>query len=471
MSFWIYALLGILISFLEWRRRSSGEPLNAMTAFNCYYFVLFVFVPINVMYFGEDVIRQRYAYETYGSGDTSTALSVFFCYVLFSLGWLKSPARQKSGLRRGTLSLCDSARVAKIIFFLGVILTVIYVIQIGGVSEAISKAAEVRSGAFEIESKFIGYRHLSRFSADAFVLFIAVLLGKRARNMKITTQDKVFLLWASLFFVYYALSTAGRRPFLEPILLCFLIHWSIGAKVRKTAVAALALIFIIAGLGSFLGSIVLNRSLSTVFDIAEINRADWRALLGITYDNASQGLGDSYIHFVAAQKASLWQFGFLNDIVNLPRDFLPSRLLGFERNQELADQLSDFMLGQRIPEGESGGEPLGLHGYLLVNFGYAGMFALFFVLGLFYKWIHVRFKPAEPRDAVGWLIYWWFVLGFFVYFREGFIIFALKAQLTWWLIVALLVYRQAKWPAQPHEIRNVPASAPPQSGRNSATST
>ena len=58
------------------------------------------------------------------------------------------------------------------------------------------------------------------------------------------------------------------------------------------------------------------------------------------------------------------------------------------------------MLGYRIPEGYSGGETLGLHGYLLVNFGYPGMFALFFILGLIYKWLHLRLKPANPNDAV-----------------------------------------------------------------------
>ena len=95
-----------------------------------------------------------------------------------------------------------------------------------------------------------------------------------------------------------------------------------------------------------------------------------------------------------------------------------------------------------------GGEPLGLHGYLLVNFGYVGMFVLFFLLGLFYKWLHDRLKPAEPKDAVGWLVYWWFVLGFFVYFRDGVLIFVLKEQLTWWVTIALLVHYRAKQPAR-----------------------
>jgi hypothetical protein len=447
MALLVYILLGILIIVLEVRRRRGGQSLDAMTAFNCYYFVLFVFVPINVLWLGADVVRQQYAYETFGSGNAWTALSLLLCYVLFCLGYRVKSAKGSQLVAPGrdnSFSLRDSARVAKIIFLFGVFLMAVYVVQIGGISDAISKASEVRSGEFVIESKYIGYRHLMPFSATAFVLFVAVVLGKRIRKIKITTGDKVFLFCASLLFVYYALSTGGRRPLIYPILLCYLVYASLGGRLKKTAVVVLALVFIIAGLGSFLGPIILSGNVSAGFDVINLNAADWRGLAEVTYDVATQGLADSYVHFVAAQKASLWQFGFLTDIVSLPRDFFPSQIFGFERSPELGDEVNKFMLGYRIPEGFSGGETLGLHGYLLVNFGYAGMFALFFVLGLVYKWLHLRLKPANPKDAVSWLIYWWFVLAFFVYFRDGMLIFVLKEQLTWWLTIALLLHYRAK---------------------------
>ncbi|HXY09604.1 MAG TPA: hypothetical protein VEI52_17305 [Terriglobales bacterium] len=422
--------------------------MNAMTAFNVSYLVLFVFVPLNVICFGEDVIRQKYAYETYGSGDAWTAFCLLFSYILFSLGYSwKSPKKRGISSGHGAFSLRDSTRVAKSIFFIGIFLTAVYVIQIGGISKVITEATAVRFGEVRLEGKYVFYRYFSQFSADAFVLFFAIVSGKRVRKIGIRAREKVFLFFALVFFVYYALSTAGRRPFIYPILLCFLVYWSMGAKTNKAAIVALALIFIIAGLGTILGPIILSGHASTVFDMFDINQADWKVLLTLTYDNTLQGLGDSYIHFVAMQKASLWQFGFLRDIVNLPQDFLPSRLLGFQRNWELYRQINDFF-GEQLPEASDGGplgggEPLGLHGYLLVNFGYLGMFVLFFVLGLFYKWVHIRLKPDDCKDAVGWLIYWWVVIGFFVYFRDGFLIYVIKDQLTWWLIAALLLYYRA----------------------------
>jgi len=69
------------------------------------------------------------------------------------------------------------------------------------------------------------------------------------------------------------------------------------------------------------------------------------------------------------------------------------------------------------------------------------MFESFLILGALYKWIHTNFTPAESRDAVGWLVYWWIVFGFFVFFREGLLIFVLKQHLTWWVTIALLFWK------------------------------
>jgi oligosaccharide repeat unit polymerase len=444
----IYILLGLLIASLELRRRVRGLPIDAMTVFNCYYLVLYVLVPINVLCVGEDVVRAKYAYETFGEGDAYTALSLLCSYVLFCFGYgLKSSTRPKLARRgeRNYYSLANSAYVAKIIFLVGALLTVIYVVQIGGVSEVITMASQVRSGEYHIESKYIFYRFFSQFSADAFVLFFAVLIGKKVIGIAITARDKVFLFCAFVFFVYYAASTGGRRPFIYPVILCYLVAASVGMRAKKWAVVGLALIFVFAGLGSLISVMGSVDNLPGLVELTSSNEnASWPALFVLGYDNASQGLSDSFVSYVASQKASLWQFGFLTDIGDLPRDFFPSQIFGFTRTRNnMLGQTSEYMLGHPLPEDVSGEVTLGLPGYLLVNFGYIGMFALFFLLGRFYKWIHIRFKPAELKDAVGWLVYWWVVLAFFVYFRDGVLVFVVKMQITWWITIALLRYLQA----------------------------
>jgi hypothetical protein len=336
--------------------------------------------------------------------------------------------------------------VATIIFLLGVLTTVIYICQIGGVTQVITLATEITRKQYTIDSKYIFYRHFSQFSADAFVLFFAIIIGKKVRGAVITTRDRALLFCAFLFFVYYAASTGERRPFIYPIILCYLVAVSVGIPVKKWAVVAFALIFIFAGLGSMVGMISSVDSLPGLVEMTSSSEnASWSALLEVTYDYATQGLADSYVHFVSAQKASLWQFGFLTDIVNLPNDLLPSQLLGFQRATHMHGQVNEFLMGYEPGEDDAGGENLGLHGYLLVNFGYAGMFVVFFCLGLLYKWLHICFRPADPKDAVAWLIYWWVVLAFFVYFREGLLLFVIKSQLTWWITILLLVRSHAKY--------------------------
>lgn len=448
MALSIYIFLGLLIVGWELRRRFRDMPIDAMTAFNCYYLILYALVPINVLCLGEDVVRAKYAYETFGEGDARTALSLLVTYVLFCMGYgLKSSTRPERTRRgeRNPYSLETSAYVAKIIFVVGVLLTAIYVVQIGGLSEVITMASQVRSGEYHIESKYIFYRNFSQFSADAFVLFFAVLIGKKIKGAAISAWNKVFLLCTFVFFVYYAASTGGRRPFIYPVILCYLVAVSVGMRVKKWALAALALIFVFAGLGSLISVMGTVDNLPGLVELATSDEnASWPALTKLAYYNASQGLSDTYISYVASQKASLWQFGFLTDIGDLPRDFFPSQIFGFTRTRNnMLGQTSEYMLGHPLPEDVSGEVTLGLPGYLLVNFGYIGMFALFFLLGRLYRWIHIRFKPAELNDAVGWLVYWWVVLAFFVYFRDGVLVFVIKMQLTWWVTIALLRYLQA----------------------------
>ncbi|RMH36321.1 MAG: hypothetical protein D6690_06220 [Nitrospirae bacterium] len=55
----LYLLLGVLILAVEARRVRSGQTINALTLFNAAYFLFYVFVPLNVLVFGEDAVRQE----------------------------------------------------------------------------------------------------------------------------------------------------------------------------------------------------------------------------------------------------------------------------------------------------------------------------------------------------------------------------------------------------------------------------
>jgi hypothetical protein len=167
------------------------------------------------------------------------------------------------------------------------------------------------------------------------------------------------------------------------------------------------------------------------------------------YLRTTQGLGDSFMHFVAAEHAALWQFGFLRDLWEIPAQLLPSQVLGFERSRGMFGETSEFILGRPLEPGLSGEEPLGLHGYLLVNFSYLGMFLIFYLGGMGYRALDAALRPAKGGSAISWLIYLWAIIGALEFLREGVLILVLKPRFSWWLAIGILLwfgYRRAARP-------------------------
>lgn len=432
----IYGLLGFIIVSVEAFRYSRRRTVDALTFFSFFYFLFFVLAPVNVLLFGETVVRQKYAYHAYGPGDEITALCLMACYVLFLLGYMAVPSAGKgpSPLKMGpaeTYSLKKAARIAVAFFFIGALAMAYNVAQVGGLLEVIRQAPNIRSGEFEIQSKFVFVRQFISFLSCAFVLYLVVYLGKRMGGTSLTAKDRVLLIVMGIAFFYYALGAGGRREFVYPVLLYFLVSSCAGRSfgLRNTIFVVLLLL---------VGVATASLALSGFMGVDEF-LAYRREVIDIAYLNTVQGVADSYIHFVGMQHAELWQFGFLKDFVELPLQLIPSRLFDFERGRGVFGETSQFFLGEGLADNLSGEEPPGFHGYLLVNFGYFGMFVWFFFLGAGYRFLHNLLRPAQRQDAIAWLIYWWVFFGFLVLFREGVLALALKQHASWWLAIALLM--------------------------------
>lgn len=425
-----YVFLGLLIGGVELRRRFKRAPVDAFSVFNALYFIFFVFAPINVIYFDDLAVRQKYAFDTFGGGDEYTALTLIVTYILFCFGKSIELKASRKNHQKQTYVLSRSTQVATTIFFFGVVAMGAHITRVGGVIEVILMAQALRAETL-IHSPWLWLNFFSQFLADAFVLLCTVMIGKRTELEKLPKRYYLALLIVFIGFVYYVLSTGGRRSFIYPILIVYLIHLSIKGRIEPVKTAGiLSLILGAAGLGT-----VLLSAVTTGIQFSE----GWGETLESGYFIAVQGLADTYIHFIGAQHAELWQFGFLSDLVSLPMDFFPSQLLGFERAQGMLGETSEYFLGKPLQDGFSGEEPLGLHGYLLVNFGYIGMCFVFFALGFGFQRLDEKLRPTVLHDSVGWLVYWWVFFGFFVYFREGAVIFVIKTHLTWWVTIVLLL--------------------------------
>lgn len=422
----LYVILGFLVVSVEISRLIRNKTFDALSFFNLYYFIFFSFVPLNIIFLGSDVVRQKYLYYKSGFGDECTALSIIITYLLFIFGfWVVGDWPKFKSSKHDIFSEENLKIISYVIFGFGFITIMIHALQIGGLYEVISKAKALRSGELVIHSNFLFFRHFNQFLSDAFVLFSLVIIVKKSRKQKVFFSELLFLIISFSFFLYYGLSTMGRRSFVYPILVSYLVCMSLRLIKAKHTFIAISLMAFIIGLGTLIGS--FDRYVN-IWELAVVG-----------YDVAIQGLGDSFMHFVGSERADLWQFGFLTDIFNIPKDFFPSKLFNFERTRHMYGQTSEFFLGHQLKEGMSGEEVLGLHGYLLVNFGYIGLFLSFFLLGIFYKALHMRFNPKNIGNPVEWLFYWWIIFAFFVYFRDGVLIFVIKQHLTWWVTMIMLV--------------------------------
>lgn len=445
----LYSLLGILILAVEARQmRRRG---NALTFFNGAYFIFFVFVPLNVLILGDDAVRQKYAYQRWGHGDISTALTLIFSYLSFVFGFFQKNWR-RARLCVGEASYISVAWLIRCFFVLGAIALIYHVTLADGVIDALRLAPSIRTGEYRLEGRTLFVRQFAYFVATAFMLTWAVYIDVLASNPDVPGRSprlnyyRWLLLLTGLAFVYYALSTYGRREFLYPMIVCFVI-WGLAGSRRWWG-----------GLGWLMSlSVLWFVAYSFVIPSAARSVAAQSAafFLNEAYFKIIQGLGDSFMHLVAAQHAELWQFGFLADLGEIPLQFLPSQALGFERPRGMFGETSEFILGRPLEPGLSGEEPLGLHGYLLVNFSYIGMFIVFYLMGVGYRALDAVLRPPEGGSAVSWLIFVWAIIGVLEFLRDGVLILVLKPRFSWWLTTGILL-----WSGYRHAVREASSFQP-----------
>ena len=431
----LYLILGALIAAVEIRRIRGVRLIDALFLFNGAYFLFFVFVPLNVLTFGEDVVRQKYAYQTWSHGDVWTAFALMLSYAAFVLGYFRKKNILKvadDGVGAGEeYAIYPALWLIGGFFAIGALSLGYHINLVGGITEVLKLAPSVRTGEFQLEGSFLFVRQFAYFLATAFMLSWAVYIDAGETDRKLRGWCWFLLMLLGIVFVYYALSTYGRREFLYLFIICLLV-WVLAGRYRKWG--GLTWLLVLYGLWFVLYSIWIPASVQPA-SVQPATEFLWNAYLRTT-----QGLADSFMHFVAAQHATLWQFGFLSDLWEIPAQFLPSQVLGFERSRGMFGETSEFILGRPLEEGLSGEEPLGLHGYLLVNFSYIGMFLIFYLMGAGYRFIDTVLRPDGSGFALSWLMFFWATIGALEFLREGVLILILKPRLSWWLAMGILIW-------------------------------
>ncbi len=432
----LYLTLGVLIAAVEIWRIRGGRPIDALFFFNGAYFLFFVFVPLNVLTFGEDVVRQKYAYQTWSHGDGWTALALMLSYVAFVLGYCrKSNVRKAVGVGAGH-AIYPALWLTGGFLAIGALSLAYHINLAGGLIETLKVAPGVRTGEFPLEGQLLFVRQFAYFLATAFMLSWAVYIDAGKADRKLIGWSRLLLTLLGIVFVYYALSAYGRREFFYPMIIC-LIVWGLVGQYCKWG----GLIWLLVLYG--LWFVLYSTWVPVMVQPATVQPATVQPATVFVWDaylRTTQGLADSFMHFVAAQHATMWQFGFLSDLWEIPTQLVPSQVLGFERSRGMIGETSEFILGRPLEQGLSGEEPLGLHGYLLVNFSYFGMFLIFYLMGICYRFLDTMLRPVRGGSAVSWLIFLWVIVGALEFLREGVLMFILKPRLSWWLAIGVLLW-------------------------------
>lgn len=432
----LYLTLGVLIAVVEISRMRACRPVDALSLFNGAYFLFFVFVPLNVLVFGEDAVRQKYAYQTWSHGDVWTAFALMLSYAAFVLGYFRKKNVQKVVGARAGHAIYPALWLTGGFFVIGALSLAYHINLAGGVIETLKIAPGVRTGEFRLEGQLLFVRQFAYFLATAFMLSWAIYIDAGEADRKLRGWSWFLLILCGIVFVYYALSTYGRREFLYPMIICLMV-WVLAGRYRKWV--GLTWLLVLYGLWFVLYSIWVPATVqSATIQPAIIQPAT--VFLRDAYLRTTQGLGDSFMHFVAAQHATMWQFGFLTDLWEMPAHLVPSQVLGFERSRGMIGETSKFILGRPLEQGLSGEEPLGLHGYILVNFSYLGMFLIFYLMGIGYRFLDTRLRPDRGGSALSWLIFLWVIVGALEFLREGVLVLILKPRFSWWLAMGILFW-------------------------------
>ncbi|MFZ5498854.1 MAG: hypothetical protein ACOY6N_07370, partial [Pseudomonadota bacterium] len=232
----LYITLGVLIASVEIRRVQRGQPFNSLTLFNGAYFLFYVFVPLNVLAFGGDAVRQKYAYQTWSHGDHWTALVLIATYAVFVMGYSRESVEQRKQFFAARYDIRIAIWLIVAFTMLGTVSLAYHISLVGGVVEALQFAPAVRTGEFQLAGNVLFVRQFAAFSATAFMLAYAIYIDLYASDMRSPKQTSyawcgLLLVPLGIVFIYYALSTYGRREFLYPIIIC-LIVWSLAGNRR-----------------------------------------------------------------------------------------------------------------------------------------------------------------------------------------------------------------------------------------------
>lgn len=220
MDYFLYLLLGLIIIFVELKRKRYFL-IDHLTLFNAFFFLVYSFTPIALMFLGPEIIAHDLVLGKYYLGKNPyTASIIFASYLFFIAGYYWGAPRAFASKVSIDFRLDHHLimRFIPIVYLLLIAIVVIYVQGEGGLERAIDNAELYRSGVI-----FAKYGYLSRLfplNQILFLYFFYKLFLEKNSEYRYVYSIYVAISFA-LFIIIVALSNS--RGFLIMSLLAFYI--------------------------------------------------------------------------------------------------------------------------------------------------------------------------------------------------------------------------------------------------------
>ncbi len=373
----IYLCLLVLILFIEFKRKKN-TPIDFLTLFNIGYILWYPFSAFLTALNREYLSGHWIINLNYYTNNVQTALAIFLGYFLVVAGFYSSSA-QKLGKKIIIKSRSDTSIF---IYALSLLLFVyisilIFSAPLGGVSNAISKGLEVRSGTVNTGSFGFFQRFFSGASLASYLL-AAFVFTKKDRKGKI---PKIVVFFTSVIVAVLSFMLRAGRTNVIFYALGFYQIYTI--KNKKIPIFTSSLCLILAGLFLFFGKNVFFSLSALPQGIDAVVATYHRSVEG---GSASEGLNlfslmDSFNYTVFSLDMALHQVYELRLFSDLYYGFIsifPNRLLGTEEVNTVLHYNSVFLTG-----GSEVNIPTGFLAFGIYSMSWPGLI----IVCLVYGWV------------------------------------------------------------------------------------
>jgi oligosaccharide repeat unit polymerase len=373
----IYLCLLVLILLIEFKRKKK-TPIDFLTLFNIGYILWYPF-PAFLTALNREYLSGHWIINlNYYTNNVQTALAIFLGYFLVVAGFYSSSA-QKLGKKLIIKSRSSTSvfRYALLLLLFVYISILIFSAPLGGVSNAISRGLEIRSGRVNTGSFGFFQRFFSGASFASYLL-AAFVFTKNSRKGKIF---KIVVFFISVIITLLSFMLRAGRT--NVIFYCLGFYQIYTIKSKKISLLTTSLCLILASLFLFFGKNLffslsaLPQGIDAVVDT--YNRS-------VEGGSANEGLNlfslmDSFNYTVFSLDMALHQDYELRLFTDLYYGFislLPSRLLGIEEVHTILYYNSVFLTG-----GSEVNIPTGFLAFGIYSMSWSGLI----IVCLVYGWV------------------------------------------------------------------------------------